>query len=233
MLELIVWDVQHGSAAYIKTPREKHIVIDLGTGSYVGEGEDFSPLMYLKNKLNINRLDQVIITHPHTDHLTDIFNFDELSPRVLRRPKHLKDEDIRNANPDYDNEIIEKYLEIDERYCHPVSDNDNPTLPQNNGGVSFKFFLSKNCPVTNINNHSIVTVVEYLGIKIIIPGDNELESWNELLKDSEFINAIKDADVFVASHHGRESGYCAELFEYFQPKLVIISDDEASDPTPI
>ena len=31
--------------------------------------------------------------------------------------------------------------------------------------------------------------------------------------------------MFVASHHGRESGCCTELFELFRPQLVIISDD--------
>ncbi|ODS37411.1 MAG: hypothetical protein A7316_09440 [Candidatus Altiarchaeales archaeon WOR_SM1_86-2] len=32
-LEIVFWDVQHGSATYIKTPNGKHIVQDLGTGS--------------------------------------------------------------------------------------------------------------------------------------------------------------------------------------------------------
>jgi hypothetical protein len=30
----------------------------------------------------------------------------------------------------------------------------------------------------------------------------------------------------MASHHGRESGCCTELFDLFRPQLVIISDDE-------
>jgi hypothetical protein len=32
--------------------------------------------------------------------------------------------------------------------------------------------------------------------------------------------------VFVASHHGRESGCCTDLFEFLRPQLVIISDAE-------
>jgi hypothetical protein len=36
---------------------------------------------------------------------------------------------------------------------------------------------------------------------------------------------VQDVSVFVASHHGRESGCCTELFELFRPQLVIISDD--------
>ena len=29
LLKFIVWNVQHGSAAYIQTPNGKHIVVDL------------------------------------------------------------------------------------------------------------------------------------------------------------------------------------------------------------
>ena len=44
------------------------------------------------------------------------------------------------------------------------------------------------------------------------------------MEKSSFIKAIKDTDIFVASHHGRESGYYSELFKYLNPKLVIVSD---------
>jgi hypothetical protein len=37
---------------------------------------------------------------------------------------------------------------------------------------------------------------------------------------------VQDVSVFVASHHGRESGCCTELFELLRPQLVIISDDK-------
>ena len=35
---------------------------------------------------------------------------------------------------------------------------------------------------------------------------------------------LSRTDVFVASHHGRESGYCAEVFNYCKPRLVVMSD---------
>ena len=31
-------------------------------------------------------------------------------------------------------------------------------------------------------------------------------------------------NYFVASHHGRESGYCKEVFDYCNPNAVIFSD---------
>lgn len=35
----------------------------------------------------------------------------------------------------------------------------------------------------------------------------------------------------MAAHHGRESGYCDEVFEYCKPKLVIVSDEPIKYPT--
>lgn len=229
MLKIVIWDVQHGSAAYIKTPNGKHIAIDLGTGSYDKNNATFSPLLHLKEKYGIRSLDLVIITHPHTDHLGDIFNFDKLSPQILCRPNHLTEDDIRKSNPDTEIEILDKYLEINRRYNVPVSKHSDPCLAENNGGVSIYNFAPKNCSKSNINNHSIVTVIRYLDLKIVIPGDNESASWNELLENENFIDTIKGTSIFVASHHGRESGYHSRLFNHFKPYLNIISDDKFTE----
>ena len=45
-----------------------------------------------------------------------------------------------------------------------------------------------------------------------------------MLELQNFQAWLTATDVFVASHHGREAGYCAEVFEYCQPKIVIVSD---------
>jgi beta-lactamase superfamily II metal-dependent hydrolase len=82
-LTCLFWDVQHGSATYINTPANEHIVIDLGVGSYQQANLQFSPLRYLKYHYGVQQLNGVVITHPHRDHIDDIGNFDELSPRVL------------------------------------------------------------------------------------------------------------------------------------------------------
>lgn len=224
MLTSVFWDVQHGSATYIKTPSGRHIVIDLGTGSYGNNNLEFSPLLHLKHKWNVTKLDGVIITHPHRDHLDDIYNFESLSPQLLTRPKHLSEDDIKSGNPIGDNGKIEKYLEINARYKYPVIPSDDIFLEANNGGVKIQFFTPKLSATSNLNNHSIVTVILYENIKIIIPGDNEPPSWNELLEHDDFILAIKDADILVAPHHGRQSGFSSKLFEYINPKLTIISD---------
>ncbi|GAJ01936.1 unnamed protein product, partial [marine sediment metagenome] len=141
MLKFVFWDVQHGSAIYIKTPNGKNIVIDLGMGSYSDSDFEFSPLLHLKNNYNIDQLHGIIITHPHRDHLDDIFHFHELSPQVLLIPRHLSESDIKDGNREQDAEVINKYLEINTKYTSEVNTEEDPFNSQNNGGVEFKFFL--------------------------------------------------------------------------------------------
>lgn len=228
-LKVVVWDVQHGNAAYINTPGNQHIVIDLGIGAYKGSDASFSPLLHLQKQGSVKHLDGVIITHPHRDHIDDIFNFDKLSPRVLFRPKHLSEDDIRTGNQKDDKDIIDKYLEIHHRYSNPVATGEDPCQEENNGGVLFQLFTPSSCARSNLNNHSMVTVITYAGSKIIIPGDNEPCSWNELLGRNDFLAAIKGTDVFIAPHHGRESGFSSALFERMKPWLIVISDGPFSD----
>ncbi len=227
MIKFVFWDVQHGHATYLQTPT-KHIVFDLGTGSY-GSEKEFSPLRHLKNKWGVKQLDGVIITHPHTDHLDDIFAFAELSPKVIRRPKHLTDKDIYQANRNEDKEVVSKYLEISSLYSSAVGSGENPFSAENNGGVTIKSFTPQSCSTSNLNNHSVVTVVSYESCKLLIPGDNEPSSWDELLGDESFITEIKGTDVLLAPHHGRKSGFSSSLFEHISPCLTVISDGRFCD----
>ncbi|MHC0445654.1 ComEC/Rec2 family competence protein [Flavobacterium sp. 3-218] len=236
-VKMIFWDVQAGHATYIKSPNGKHIVIDLGIGSFDDNNNGFSPLMFLKEHMNINQLDYVIITHPHFDHIEDIINFDSLSPKVLLRPNHITDEEVMQEEKatktirNRDKPIFEKYCEINNRYNIPISaeNTNNPKVVSNYGGLSINTFHPTNCNKNNFNNHSIITVLEFEGFKVIIPGDNEKCSFEELLQKESFKKAIKDADILLAPHHGRESGYNNDFINLVNPKLTIISDGRFCD----
>ena len=223
-LRIVMWNVRHGSAAYIQTPNGKGIAIDLGAE------DGFSPLQHLW--VSGLRLDHVTITHPHMDHIDDILNFNLVPPVTLLAPKHLTEDDIRGGNPKPNQEVeakIQKYLEISRGYSYPIEPQNNVDRPQNNGGISIQTFIPHLSSKGNLNNHSVVTVLEYSGVKILIPGDNESASWEELLNRRDFLTAITGTQVLVAAHHGRESGYYRDLFDHFLPLITLISDGRTVD----
>jgi len=75
------------------------------------------------------------------------------------------------------------------------------------------------------NNLSQVVFVEHLGTVICVPGDIEQKGWVALLKEEPTIKDwLRKTNVFIASHHGRENGYHADVFTYCKPECIIISD---------
>ena len=61
-------------------------------------------------------------------------------------------------------------------------------------------------------------------LHIVIPGDLEEPGWKKLLLLKDFRDELNRVNTFVASHHGRESGYCKEVFDYCRPNVIIFSD---------
>jgi beta-lactamase superfamily II metal-dependent hydrolase len=76
------------------------------------------------------------------------------------------------------------------------------------------------------NNLSLAVIVQFGAFKILFAGDLEVAGWRRLLTIPAFRHDVQDVSVFIASHHGRESGCCTDLFELLRPQLVIISDGE-------
>jgi len=227
--KMVVWDVQHGLAVYVRAPNGKHIVVDLGTGSHSSDGP-FSPLLHLKSDYGIKTIDYLIVTHPHADHLDDILNLDGvMEPHIFRRPRNLNKKPLLEGLDEARQEKMEKYFEMSGRYTQSIPADDPRSLqvPANWGGMRIQAFGPKPDTESNINNHSIVTVFEYAGLKVVVPGDNEPPSWALLREMDGFLDSVKNSDVLVAPHHGRKSGWDAEMVGHINPRLTIISDGAA------
>lgn len=53
----------------------------------------------------------------------------------------------------------------------------------------------------------------------------ETEGWRQLLRNPAFVAELHGVNVFVASHHGRENGYCEEVLNLCPAiEVFIISD---------
>jgi competence protein ComEC len=218
-VRILTFNVGHGNCHAIWSPSGKLVVVDLGTSN------DFSPIKWLKS-IGVTTIDLLIITHPHDDHIRGLDDLDGMTVRVLHRPKNVP----ADLTAELEGGLKAKWERIDGRYNSPVSDDrrfyrkDSPSFD----GMSLTFFGGKS-DSSNLNNYSVVTVLEYAGLKMIFPGDMECYGWTELLRREEFRNAISGANILVAPHHGREAGWCADIFEHFELHLVVVSDGSMTD----
>lgn len=220
-----VWDVQLGLAIHIKAPNGKYLVIDLGTGNW--ESGNTSPLSTLRYK----DIYYMIITHPHLDHIDDILHFDDNSPSVLWRATAITNDEVMEGVRECDKPKFKKYCEVNNRYNRAISTEEDPTTETPFDGMIVDKYFTTLCDKSNFNNFSPVTIVQLEGIKIVICGDNETASFEKLMNQSGFQDDVSNADILVAAHHGRETGYYKEFVDKVNPRLTIISDSSKSKTT--
>lgn len=230
---LRIFDVEHGACAMVFAPSGQRLaMIDSGDNSTTG----WRPSKFIKNGLQRNVLDYLFITNADQDHISDLEGLWEVGvavkvlfrnrspePSILRRIKEAVC-GLLGLTKD-----MERYLTIHRDYVHPVE------VPFNDGmdGVTCEVFSNKHPQFSDTNNLSLVVFITYGNFTICFPGDLEEEGWLALLKDPQFVAALKRTTILVASHHGRANGYCAEIFEHFTPRAVVISDKSIEYQTQI
>jgi competence protein ComEC len=73
------------------------------------------------------------------------------------------------------------------------------------------------------NNASYVVKVSHgPTTRLLAPGDVESEAWDDMIEAGVDLRA----NVLIASHHGRNSGYHKEAMDLIRPEVVIISSDK-------
>ena len=225
-MKVVVFDVEHGASAFIRTPTNYGVLIDCGcTGK-------FSPALYLVEKelptivkWNGYSLTKLIVTHPHDDHIGDVETVKEnCPPALLLRQKHDWEE-VKTAEADYDN--LDTYRDWQNNY------NSTPVAWPDWGMTIESFMLSPEeakaiDEAKFINNSSIVTVATFKGTlhqeKFLFGGDMETAGWEALLKQPRFKEAVKGVDFYITSHHGHQSGFSEALYAAMgKPILNIVS----------
>lgn len=222
---LKIWDVEHGACAML-THRSvcgvngRLAMIDSGDNSAIG----WTPSTHIKHYLQRSVLDYLFVTNADLDHISDLNNLWEegitvstffsnrsVSPEVMRI--------IKEAGGKLTVDIA-RYLNIHASYVYPV---DTP-FDGNMGGITVTTFWNSTPRFYDTNNLSLVVFFKFGAFKILFPGDLEEAGWLALLEQPEFRTELIDTTVLVASHHGRESGYCEALFDYCHPRAIVMSD---------
>lgn len=95
-------------------------------------------------------------------------------------------------------------------------------------GVQVEWFYNQYPYFKDENNLSLILHLNILGFTFLFPGDMESAGFNNMLQtNARFREVVSSLNVLIASHHGRESGICTDMFDVWhsQPSLVVISDD--------
>lgn len=220
-IELRLFNVGHGLSCMIREcPTNYVILFDLGSDS------NCSPLHEI-SKLGL-RADQIYITHPHGDHISEIEKISDA--RYCPNQFYVQEYDWNDVASKEQKHLVPKIKELQRVKSRLPSASYSGEAEMK----FWKFTPEKAKEIFGeskyINNSSLGIIYKWRGFKIAILGDLETDALKVFCETKEFADYAKDTDILIAPHHGHNSGF-PELWteKIGKPSVTLISVKE-NDP---
>jgi competence protein ComEC len=195
-------DVGQGDAALVTTPDGAHILVD--------GGPDAQQVTERLQALGVKRLDLVVATHPHADHIVGLPDVLASFPVGLVIEPGCPDTSAMQA--DLDTEISAEHTPV--RYPR-VGD----TLWI--GGIRLDVLSPDRCWVgtnSDPNNDSLVILLTYREDTVLFGGEPEQPAQQRMLDEHEPLHA----EVMKVPHHGAATSL-ASFFQAVDADVAVIS----------
>jgi competence protein ComEC len=206
-LEATFFAVGQGDAALVRTPGGVNILID--------GGENPSYMRRALVRKRVGRLDLVILSHPHADHvggLPEVIrskNVDTVfdAVQVHSAPGYVDFlRAVRERKVRYKKVRAGKTFKIGDELTLRIL---HPTEELVSGSIS------------DLNNNSLVTRISYGKVSLLFPGDIEREGEENLL--SHRSRSGLKSTVIKVPHHGSANGSDLGFLKAVAPRIAVIS----------
>lgn len=198
-------DVGQGDSILIQT-KEKNMLIDSGPNDSIRK------LSSYLNSLHIKKLDYVIATHPHEDHIGNMdYILKKYTVTTFMAPKVT-------TNSSYFNDMITelKHKNMNISTIRFGNKNTNINLGDN---IKVEVLGPVKDKYEKLNNYSAVIRISYNNTSFLFTGDCEKEEENDILKNNTNIHS----DVLKVGHHGSSTSTTKDFLDAVSPKIAVIS----------
>lgn len=202
-LKVYFFDVGQADSSLVVFPNEKTMLID------AGNNEDGEKLVSTISEMGISKIDYLIGTHPHEDHiggLDDIIENFEIG-------------NIYMPNVTSDTKTFEEVVEAIENKNLKITEPIPGMNIYSDFDTKATILAPNSSKYDNLNNYSIVVKLTYKNTSFLFQGDAESIVEKEILDTGIDI----DVDVLKVGHHGSSSSSTKAYLLATTPKIAIIS----------
>ncbi|GHU59084.1 MBL fold hydrolase [Clostridia bacterium] len=199
-------DVGQGDSELIVTP-DKTMLIDSGEEQYADEVTAF-----LKAQ-SIHKLDYIIATHPHSDHMGGMSRIiADFPPAVMILPK-VQDSVVPTTS------VYERMLTaVAASGCEVVAAVPGYTVDMGHG-ASVKL-LAPVRDYDDLNSYSVVAKLTFGSDSFLFTGDIEQEAEHDIVKATP--SSDLRTDVLKIAHHGSKTSSTQEFLTAVAPRYAVI-----------
>lgn len=198
-------DVGQGDCIYI-TGNGENMLIDCGEASQADKVAG-----YLK-KQGVDRLDCVVATHPHSDHMGGmskiVLEFD-IGEFII---PHLADNDIPTTM------YFNRFLDAAEERQVKLTEAQIGRKMEICGG-EWEIIAPNSDDYSNTNNYSVGLILRHGENSFIFTGDAETSAEKEMLS----AGMVSHADVYKVAHHGSDTSTSDDFLKAVSPDIAVIS----------
>lgn len=196
-------DVGQGDSILIQV-NNKNLLIDSGPKS------DKKKLFNYLSTLNLEKLDYVIATHPHEDHIGNMSDvIDDYNVLSFFAPK------VQSTTKTFE-KMIESLKSKNLKINVIKKGTDSINLGEN---TNVTVFSPSKDSYEDLNNYSPVIKIEYGKTSFLFTGDAQKDVEKEILASNEDISA----DVLKVGHHGSSTSTTKEFLNKVHPLIGVIS----------
>jgi len=215
-LTIEVFNVRHGQCAVITSPNGKRLMIDCGHDS---ETQWWPSAHYVGQEI-----EELTVSNYDEDHVSDLVDLMKNTKLAfIRRNTSVGSADLEKLKMETGKGPGIARLQ---KWMKEVEGHTPANTPEFAPMLQTCYYNQYPADFDDENNLSIVTFIECSGFRAVFPGDLETAGWRKLLERDAFCNELRNINVFLASHHGRDTGRCEEVFDICRPQIVIMSDSE-------
>jgi competence protein ComEC len=204
-LKVVFIDVGQGDSTFVIFPSGKNMLID------GGEPDKGSTVVSTIRKMNATKVDAIVATHPHADHIGGLISVMDQMP-VGR---------VYDSGQDYTTNTYLDYLDaIDRHKIHYAIVHDGDTISLD-PKAKVQVFNPPNPLIRgsddDVSNNSVVLKLTYDNFSIVFPGDVKEVGENRLAAKTNL-----NANVLLAAHHGSSHSNSISFLKAVTPETVII-----------